>query len=267
MADNKTWFVTGASSGFGRIWTEAALNRGDKVFATARNASALDDLTERFGDLVATASLDVTDRAAVFATVKTAHERFGRLDVILSNAGYSYTGAIEELDFDDAKANFDTNVFGTLSVIQATLPYLRAQQSGHILTVSSIGGIASFPTGGAYVASKFAVEALSESLAGEVACHGIHVTIIEPGSYSTNFSSNVKSAPKSPEYDAVRDAIYASFSPDTTGDPGATAQAILAVVDSQTPPLRLILGDWVLDRFKGVYADRISTWEQWAEGA
>lgn len=265
MAENKIWFVTGASSGFGRTWTEAALSRGDRVFATARNASALDDLTDRFGDLVATAPLDVTDRAAVFDTVEIAHEHFGRLDVILSNAGYSYTGAIEELGFDDAKSNFDTNVFGTLSVIQAALPILRAQGSGHILTVSSIGGIASFPTGGAYVASKFAVEALSESLAGEVAGHGIHVTIIEPGSYSTSFGSNVKATAKMPEYDAVRAAIYASFSPDTTGDPAATAAAILKVVDSDAPPLRLILGDWVLDRFKGVYSDRISTWESWAD--
>jgi NADP-dependent 3-hydroxy acid dehydrogenase YdfG len=260
----KVWFVTGASSGFGRIWTEAALSRGDKVVATARTTGALTDLVDRFGDAVLVRPLDVTDREAVFRTVAEAHAHFGRLDVVVSNAGYSYTGAVEELDFDEVKANFDTNVFGTLSVLQAALPLLRAQGSGHILTVSSIGGIAGFPTGGAYVPTKFAVEAMSEALAGEVAAYGVKVTIIEPGSYATGFREAAKAAPAMEEYDGVRKAIYASFDPSTTGDAAATAAAVLTVVDAAEPPLRLLLGDWVLDRVKGVYADRIDTWEQWA---
>ncbi|MFJ3673505.1 SDR family NAD(P)-dependent oxidoreductase [Streptomyces sp. NPDC090106] len=155
----------------------------------------------------------MTDREAVFRVVAEGHAHFGRLDVVVSNAGYSYTGAVEELDLDEVKANYDTNVFGTLSVIQAALPLLRAQGSGHILTVSSIGGIASLPTGGSYVATKFAVEAMSEALAGEAAAHGIKVTIIEPGSYTTGFRGATKAAPAMEEYDAVRKAVYASFDP------------------------------------------------------
>ncbi|MBM9465686.1 SDR family NAD(P)-dependent oxidoreductase [Nakamurella leprariae] len=262
---SKVWFITGASSGFGRLWAEAALERGDKVAATARSVDSLSDLQERFGAAALVRTLDVTDRDAVFRVVGEAHAHFGRLDVVVSNAGYSYTGAVEELDFKEAKANFDTNVFGTLSVIQAVLPLLRAQGAGRILTVSSIGGIASFPTGGAYVATKSAVEAMSEALAGEVAHHGIKVTILEPGSYTTGFRSATKVATAMPEYDAVRSAVRSSFDPSTTGDAVATAQAIMTVVDAEEPPLRLVLGNWVLPRIKDVYASRIHTWDEWAD--
>ncbi|WBU38803.1 SDR family NAD(P)-dependent oxidoreductase [Homoserinibacter sp. YIM 151385] len=262
---SKIWFITGASSGLGRIWAEAALERGDSVVATARDVGALSGLTERFGARVLVRSLDVTDREAVFAVVREAHGRFGRLDVVVGNAGYSYTGAVEELDIDEAKANFDTNVFGTLSLIQAVLPILRAQGGGHILTVSSIGGIASFPTGGAYVASKFAVEAMSEALAVEVAAQRIKVTIVEPGSYSTGFRSATRSAPAMEVYNPIREAIRGSFDPARTGDAAATAPAILSVVDAENPPLRLLLGDWLLDQMTDVYAARITTWKDWAE--
>jgi NADP-dependent 3-hydroxy acid dehydrogenase YdfG len=260
----KVWFITGASSGFGRIWAEAAVERGDAVVASARHVQPLADLEERFGDAVSLRELDVTDRDAVFRVVAEERERFGRLDVIVSNAGYSYTGAVEELSFEDAKGNFETNFFGTLSVVQATLPILRDQGGGHVLTLSSIGGIASFPTGGSYVPTKFAVEALSEALAAEVAAQGIKVTIIEPGSYSTGFGSSTKAAPAMEIYDPVRQAVRASFDPAITGDARATAAAVLAVVDSDYPPLRLLLGDWVLERVRGIYADRIKTWEEWA---
>lgn len=261
---SKVWFITGASSGLGRIWAEAALERGDSVVATARNVGVLSALTEKFGDRVVARPLDVTDRDAVFAVVAEAREQFGRLDVVVSNAGYSYTGAVEELDLDEAKANFDTNVFGTLSLIQAVLPTLRSQGGGHILTVSSIGGIASFPTGGAYVATKFAVEAMSEALATEVAPQNIKVTIIEPGSYSTGFRSATKAAPAMEDYNPIREAIRGSFDPSKTGDAAATAPAILAVVDAENPPLRLLLGDWLLDQMTDVYAARIKTWQDWS---
>lgn len=260
----KVWFITGASSGLGRVWAEAALERGDKVVGTARNVDALAGLADTFGDALLVRSLDVTDRGSVFRVVAEGHAHFGRLDVVVSNAGYSYTGAVEELDFDELRQNFETNVFGTVSVLQASIPLLRAQGSGHILTVSSIGGLAGFPTGGAYVATKFAVEAISEALAGEVADHGIKVTIIEPGSYTTGFRAATKAGEAMEEYAAVRDAIRSGFDPSTVGDPNATADAVLTVVDAAEPPLRLLLGDWVLDRVKGVYADRIRTWEQWA---
>jgi NADP-dependent 3-hydroxy acid dehydrogenase YdfG len=265
MAQSKVWFVTGASRGFGRIWTEAALERGDKVAATARDASALSDLVATYGDAVLALSLDVTDRDAVFDAVNKAHRHFDRLDVILCNAGYGYMGAVEEVVAADAKANFETNVFGTLSVIQAALPLLRAQKSGHILTLSSIGGIIGFPTGGIYVATKFAVEGMSEALAGEVASFGIKVTIIEPGSFSTGFRSSVQAAPAMAEYEAVRQAVFSSFKPEMSGDPMATAAAIMKVVDADEPPLRLLLGTVPLPMIKKLYERRLDSWDRWAD--
>jgi NAD(P)-dependent dehydrogenase (short-subunit alcohol dehydrogenase family) len=265
MAQPKVWFVTGASRGFGRIWTEAALKRGDKVAATARDSNALDDLVGTHGDSILALPLDVTDRDAVFERVSQAHRHFGRLDVILCNAGYGYMGALEEVVTAEAEANFDTNVFGTLSVIQAALPLLRAQRSGHILTVSSIGGIIGFPTGGIYVATKFAVEGMTEALAGEVASFGIKVTIIEPGSFATEFRSSMKAPPAMAEYEAVRQAVFSAFKPEMSGDPQATAAAILKVVDADKPPLRLLLGTGPLPMIKKLYEGRLKTWDQWAE--
>jgi NAD(P)-dependent dehydrogenase (short-subunit alcohol dehydrogenase family) len=265
MVEPKIWFVTGASRGFGRIWTEAALKRGDRVAATARDSKALDDLVGTHGDSILALSLDVTDRDAAFAAVSQAHRHFGRLDVILCNAGYGYMGAVEEVVTAEAQANFETNVFGTLSVIQAALPLLRAQKSGHILTVSSIGGVIGFPTGGIYVATKFAVEGMTEALAGEVASFGIKVTIIEPGSFATGFRSSMKSAPAMAEYGAVRQAVFSAFKPEISGDPEATAAAILKVVDADNPPLRLLLGTGPLPMIKKLYEGRLNTWNQWAE--
>jgi NAD(P)-dependent dehydrogenase (short-subunit alcohol dehydrogenase family) len=265
MAQPKVWFVTGASRGFGRIWTEAALKRGDKVAATARDVKALDDLVGAHGASILALPLDVTDRDAVFGAVDQAHRHFDRLDVILCNAGYGYMGAIEEVVTADAQANFDTNVFGTLSVIQAALPLLRAQRSGHILTVSSIGGVIGFPTGGIYVATKFAVEGMSEALAGEVASFGIKVTIIEPGSFATEFRSSMKTPLAMAEYEPVRQAILSAFKPEMSGDPHATSAAILKLVDADNPPLRLLLGAGPLPMIKKLYEGRLSTWDQWAE--
>ncbi len=174
-------------------------------------------------------------------------------------------GAIEELEAEQVKANFDTNVFGTLSVVQAALPILRAQGSGHFLTVSSIGGIIGFPTGGSYTASKFVVEAMSEALAGEVAAFGIKVTIIEPGHFTTEFRAGVKSPPAIDAYNPVRQAIRSSFKPSDFGDPLATAAAILSVVDAEQPPLRLALGSssTTIAKFKAVYQARLSNWDKW----
>jgi NAD(P)-dependent dehydrogenase (short-subunit alcohol dehydrogenase family) len=263
MATPKIWFITGASQGFGRIWAEAALRRGDRVVATARNPSTLDEVVERYGDAVLALRLDVTDRNAVFAAIQQAHSHFGRLDVILSNAGYGYMGAIEELEPEQIKASFDTNVFGTLSVLQAALPFLRAQGSGHILTVSSIGGVIAFPTGGTYTATKFAVEAMSEALAAEVAAFGIKVTIIEPGHFTTGFRAAVQTPPAIDAYNPIRQAIRSSFKPEDFGDPAATSAAIFQAVDADEPPLRLVLGSTTIARFKAVYQARLSSWEKW----
>jgi NAD(P)-dependent dehydrogenase (short-subunit alcohol dehydrogenase family) len=263
MTASKVWFVTGASRGFGRVWTEAALKRGDKVAATARTPAALDELVKIYGDAILALPLDVTDRDAVFDAVRRTHGHFKRLDVIVCNAGYGYMGAIEELEPSQVKTNFDANVFGTLSVVQAALPILRAQASGHILTVSSIGGIIGFPTGGSYTASKFAIEAMSEALAGEVAAFGVKVTIIEPGHFATEFRSGVQSPPAMDVYNPIRQAIRASFKPADFGNPEATAAAILEVVDANEPPLRLVLGSTTVAKFRAAYAARLSNWEKW----
>jgi NAD(P)-dependent dehydrogenase (short-subunit alcohol dehydrogenase family) len=263
MSTSRVWFITGASRGLGRIWAEGALSRGDRVVATARDVRALDALGQAHGDAVLALPLDVADRDAVFDAVGQAHRHFGRLDVVLCNAGYGYMGAIEELEPAQVRANFDTNVFGTLAVMQAALPLLRAQGSGHILTVSSIGGLIGFPTGGSYTASKFVVEALSEALAGEVAAFGIKVTIIEPDHFATGFGASVRMPPPLAAYDPVRTAVRASFKPEDVGDPAATTAAIFAAVDAQEPPLRLVLGAKMIDKLRAVQASRMDNWARW----
>ncbi len=177
---SKVWFITGTSKGFGRVWAEAALARGDRVVATARNADTLTPLVEAYGDLVLPLALDVNDKAAIDAAVKRAHEHFGRLDVVVNNAGYGLFGAIEEITERQARDQVETNLFGPLWVTQAVLPILREQGSGHIIQVSSIGGVQAFPTLGLYHASKWALEGFSQSVAAEVADLGIKVTIVEP---------------------------------------------------------------------------------------
>ncbi|KGT94113.1 short-chain dehydrogenase [Erwinia typographi] len=265
MREKKIWFITGASRGFGRLWCEAALQRGDKVVATARDIATLNVLVKSYGNLVLPLQLDVTDRQAVLDTMNQAHAHFDRIDVVLNAAGYGYMGAVEEIEFEEAKANFETNFFGGLSVIQAAIPLMRKQKSGHILTVSSIGGVLSFPTGGIYTATKFAVEALTEALAGEVAGLGIKVTIIEPGSFATGFGASTKSAPGMEIYDPVRNAIRGSFKPSDIGEPSATTAAIMSLVDANAPPLRLILGATTLPKFTAAYESRLAEWNAWKE--
>jgi NADP-dependent 3-hydroxy acid dehydrogenase YdfG len=260
---SKVWFITGASRGFGRVWTEAALKRGDRVAAAARNPETLNELAKTYSDALLVLPLDVTDRDAVFEAVNRAFMHFERLDVILCNAGYGYMGAIEELEPEQVKANFETNVFGTLSVIQAALPILRALGSGHIITVSSIGGVIGFPTGGSYTASKFAVEAISEGLAAEVAPFGIKVTILEPGQFATEFRAATQLPPAIEAYNPIRQAVRSSFKPTDVGDPAATATALFDAVDAAEPPLRLVLGSSTIPKFRAAYSARLSNWERW----
>jgi NAD(P)-dependent dehydrogenase (short-subunit alcohol dehydrogenase family) len=262
----KTWFITGASRGFGREWTIAALERGDTVAGTARDTSTLDDLVQQYGDKLLPIQLDVNDRDAVFAAVAQAHDRFGALDVVVNNAGYGQFGMIEEISEAEARAQFDTNVFGALFVTQAALPYLRAQGSGHILQVSSIGGISAFPNIGIYNASKWALEAFSQSLALEVADFGIKVTIIEPAAYSTEWSgASAKHSAPNPAYDAYREkaAELRKARQGTPGDPVATRDAVLQVVDAENPPLRIFFGDGPLGIAARDYESRLATWREW----
>ena len=263
--NNKVWFITGASRGFGRIWAEAALERGDKVAATARKVEDVADLAQRFGDAVLPLALDVTDADQVKQSVAQAHAHFGRLDVVVNNAGYSLMGTIEEGSEDDVRAEFDANYFGTLRVIQASLPLLRQQGSGHILGVSSGVGLVAFPIIGSYCATKWAFEALHESLAQEVKAFGIKVTLIEPGAYATSFGSpeSLKFAPPMDAYAELRQQVFGRMSGMKRGDPQATAEAILQIVDTEDPPLRFFLGSENLPMVRAAYADRIATWEAW----
>jgi NAD(P)-dependent dehydrogenase (short-subunit alcohol dehydrogenase family) len=260
----KVWFITGTSKGFGRVWAEAALSRGDRVAATARDVTALAPLLTRYKNQVAVIALDVTDKAATGAAIREAHNRFGRLDVVVNNAGYGLFGAIEEISEAEARAQMETNLFGALWVTQAALPIMRAQGSGHILQVSSIGGVNAFPTVGLYHASKWALEGFSQSLAAEVASFGVKVTIIEPGGYATDWGGpSAKRATQNSIYDGARAVIAAVRKNYIPGDPDATAAAILKVVDAENPPLRIFFGSGGLPMTRAEYARRIDTWEQW----
>jgi NAD(P)-dependent dehydrogenase (short-subunit alcohol dehydrogenase family) len=262
----KVWFVTGASRGFGRIWATAALARGDKVAATARDIGSLADVAEAYPDSALPLQLDVTDRDAVDHAVAQAHRHFGRLDVVVNNAGYGFLGAVEEVSEADVQALLDTNFFGALRVTQAVLPILRDQGNGHIVSVSSLAGVVGEPALGLYNASKWALEGMMEALSLEVEDFGVKVTLIEPGPYATDFStqSSLQFATPNAAYDGVRQTLRATYGPEDIGDPHATSEALFDVVDSPQPPLRLILGLTALRHTRTRYAERLATWEAWA---
>jgi NAD(P)-dependent dehydrogenase (short-subunit alcohol dehydrogenase family) len=264
----KNWFITGTSRGFGREWAIAALERGDRVAATARNLDTLSDLADKYGENILPLELDVTDREADFAAVARAHDVFGSLDIVINNAGYGQFGMIEELSEREVRDQFETNVFGAVWITQAALPFLREQGHGHILQVSSIGGISAFPNIGIYNGSKWALEGFSQALAQEVADFGIHVTLIEPGGFSTDWGgASAKHATELPAYSEFRvkaaEARKARIG--VQGSPDATGNVILQIVDAAEPPLRIFLGKTPLATAKADYASRIDTWEKWNE--
>jgi len=261
---SKVWFITGSSKGFGRVWAEAALARGDLVAATARDVATLRPLADKFGDNVAVLKLDVTDRNEVFAAVAEAQRRFGRLDIVINNAGYGQFGAIEELTEEEARAQIETNVFGALWVTQAALPVMRAQHSGHIIQISSIGGVNAFANIGMYHASKWALEGFSQALALEVADHGIHVTLVEPAGFSTDWGGpSARHAKPIAAYDSARAKMMQRRANVVPGDPDATGPAMLALVDAAEPPLRVFFGDVGLPMIRQEYANRLALWEKW----
>jgi len=261
----KIWFITGASRGFGRIWAEGALARGDKVVATARSVKSLSDLAEEYGDAVLPLALDVTRRDQVEAVIAKAHAHFGRIDVVINNAGYPLLGAVEEAAEADVRAQFDTNFFGALAVIQTVLPLLREQGGGHILGVSSVAGIHAGPLSSFYSASKYAFEALHEGLSREVAGLGIKVTLIEPGAYATEFGtgSSLKLAAGLDAYAEIRAQLYAYAAEVELGDPLATLPAVLKIIDAQHPPLRFFLGTEGMPVARATFAERLAVWEAW----
>ena len=262
----KTILITGASRGFGKIWAKAFLKRGDNVIATARNVEQIHDLVTEFGDAVLPLQLDVTDREQCFAVVKNAYHHFGKLDVIINNAGYCLFGTIEEASEEEVRGQFDTNVFGSLWITQAVIPIMRKQGKGHIVQVSSVLGLSGAPTFGIYCASKWAVEAIGESMEGELKEFGINTTLIEPNGFATDWAgpSAVRSK-KLDDYDSVRSKVFSYINQLPVGDPEATAEAILKIVDAETPPLRIFFGKLGLPRLKNVYAERLSLWEKWSE--
>jgi NAD(P)-dependent dehydrogenase (short-subunit alcohol dehydrogenase family) len=261
----KTWFITGASRGFGRIWAEAALKRGDKVTATARKLEDIADFKERFGDAVLPMALDVTDSKQVHGVVQQAYEHFGRLDVLVNNAGTSLFAAVEEASDEQIRNLFDANYLGMVRVLRAVLPLLRKQGNGHILGVSSGLGITSLPLIGFYCATKWAVEALHESLAQEVKPFGIKVTLVEPGAYATDFGKSAEIADALAPYAEFRKQFLTRLANVERGDPEATAEAVLKLVDADQPPLRLGLGTSILPRARDAYRERLATWEAWED--
>src|SRR6202044_1799327 len=261
---SKTWFITGTSRGFGREWTKAALDRGDRVAATARDTSTLDDLRAEHGDALLALALDVTDREAAFDAVTLAHEHFGSLDIVVNNAGYGHFGMVEEVSEQEARAQIETNLFGALWVTQAVLPIMRAQHSGHIIQISSVGGIFAVPTVGLYHASKWGLEGFSQALAAEVKDLGIKVTIVEPGGFATEWgAASALRARQLPAYDAARASLGKIRTASVPGDPKATASALFRIVDAAEPPLRVFFGDAGLPMAKSEYAEPIATWERW----
>lgn len=230
--------------------------------ATARKS--LSELIDKYGDAVLPLELDVTDKAAVFGAVEQAKEHFGRLDVIVNNAGYGLSGAVEEFTEQQLRDQLETNFFGPVWVVQAALPYLREQGSGHIIQISSVAGLTGFLLGSGYCASKWALEGLSEALAQEVAGFGIKVTVVEPGGYATEGLTGGVAATPNPLYDGQRKALMDYVSSVTFDDPAAAGPAILELADSPNPPLRVFFGQG-FELVQQAYADRLKTWEDWQE--
>lgn len=266
---SRTWFITGTSRGFGREWTLAALERGDRVAGTARDTATLNDIAARHdARQFLPLELDVTDRGAVFAAVAAAHDHFGELDIVVNNAGYGQFGMVEELTERELRDQIETNLFGAVWVTQAALPYLREQRRGHLLQVSSIGGITAYANIGAYHASKWALEGISQALAQEVRGFGIHVTLIEPAGFTTDWAgASARRAEPLPAYEPVRKAQAQRRSANVYGDPAASARAVLRLVDAEQPPLRVFFGTRPLPEVEAQYQERLELWREWNDVA
>src|SRR5919197_3930855 len=252
---SQVWLITGASSGLGRALAEAVLERGGRVVATARKHERLADLSARHGDRAVAMPLDVADAEQTRAAIAAAVDAFGRIDVVVNNAGYGLFGALEELSDDELRRQFETNVFGVLNVTRAVLPVLRRQRSGHLVQMSSLAGTASiFPGEAAYAGSKFAVEGISEALAGELGHLGLRVTIVEPGPFRTDFAGGASVRPVSiDDYEASVGATLEAFAEmggAQPGDPELAARAITRAVDAEEPPLRLALGELAISNIR-----------------
>ena len=269
MSESKVWFITGTSSGFGRVLAEEALAKGDKVIATARKPEVLKDLVEKYPETVRAIKLDVTQETDAKNAVAEAVKEFGRIDVLVNNAGSAQVGAVEEVSDEQAKQQFDTNFFGVLNVTRAALPILREQKSGHIVNISSLVGVVGLPLLGLYSASKFALEGVTESLAAEVAPFGIKTLIVEPGPFKTGFADRGLNFGENelPEVYASKEKFAKDFDDlnNLADDPRKAVKLIIEAVESENPPFRLPLG---LFAFEGIETkleqvkQEISTWRE-----
>jgi len=272
MSDtSRTWFITGCSSGFGRAIAEAALIAGDHVIATARRVADLETLTHLGAGRCHGLALDITDAAQVFRVLGEATAMTGRLDVIVNNAGYGLIGAVEESTEEQTRRNFETNFFGTLNVIRAALPIMRAQKSGHIINLSAAAAIANYPGFGIYGAAKAAVESLSESLRAEVAPLGIKVTLVQPGPFRTAFiARGLERTTPMPGY-AGTAGKFAAFLNNVEGkqpgDPERAAALIVKMVQEGQAPLRLPLGKYAVKKIRDTAAARLRELEAWEQAA
>src|ERR1700730_10786609 len=265
----QVWLITGSSRGLGRALAEAVLDKGHKLVATARNPAQLADLAERYGDQVRTVALDVTDEQAANSAINAAFEAFGRLDVLVNNAGYGDVGPIEDTSLADFRAQIETNLFGVIIVTKATIPLMREQRSGHILQLSSIGGRVGALGRAPYSAAKWAVEGFSEVLAKEVGPLGIKVTIIEPGGFRTDFAGSSTTIREGrPEYDSTVGTV-ARFQRDYNGvqpgDPVRAAAVIIPVASLDEPPLRLLLGSDAVHSVEQADLARIEADKKWRD--
>ena len=268
ISDNSVWLITGSSSGLGRALAEKVLERGYRAVVTARDAGAVRDLVEHYGDRAIAVTLDVTRPEQVTASVKAAYDTFGQIDVLVNNAGYGYIGAIEEGEDTEIRAQFDTNVHGVIAMMQAVLPGMRQRGKGHIVNISSIGGLTTFPNVGYYHASKYALEGLSETLAKEVTSLGIGVTVVEPGAFRTDFRgrSMRQSKIRLPEFaDTLgkqRDALLGAHGKQHN-DPAKGAVAIIEAVKAKNPPLHLLLGADALDLARKQLVAMAKDFDEW----
>lgn len=267
--EGRVWFITGTSAGFGRALAEAVIENGDRLVATARGAATISDLARDFPERVRVLELDVTDCEGVCEAIEEGVSAFGRLDVVVNNAGYGQRGALEELSEEEIRAQFEVNVFGVLNVTRAALPHLRRRRSGHIVQISSVGGVVSTVGGGIYAGTKFAVEGVSEALAKEVAHLGIKVTLVEPGPFRTDFAGrSMRRAEAMEDYaESVGRAHERFLAMDGTqpNDPARGARAIIRAVEAEEPPLRLPLGPEAFGMIRAKLDEQRRELDAWEE--
>lgn len=269
MSESKVWFITGTSSGFGRLLAEEILAKGNRVVATARKLEVLQDLVEKYPETARAIKLDVTKESDAKNAISEAVKEFGRIDVLVNNAGSALVGAVEEASAEQVRQQFDTNFFGVLNVTREALPILRRQKSGHIVNISSLVGVVGLPLLGLYSASKFALEGVTESLAAEVAPFGIKTMIVEPGPYKTGFADRGLNYGENelPEVYASKEKFAKDFDDlnNLADDPRKAVKIIIEAVESENPPFRLPLGSFA---FEGIEAkldqmkQEIATWRE-----